>query len=173
MSEESKIADPELNRDVAAENVAPAAQDDNDGPEEEGEGASKKKKSKKAKLKKALGRDGDTSEAGSSSNPSSKLTDGMLEQLMEMNPSLRSEVANMDKSEAAEKLKSLDVASLMTGLVYYVLKAYNTSTDPLSVCEREESKRYGVVQVLANSACASLRSVSCPGGASVMLSMVR
>ena len=81
----------------------------------------KKKKSKKAKLKKALGvgrgENGDSDGAGSSSNPASKLTAGMVEQLLEMNPSLRSEVADMDKEKAAETLKKLDVADLLTGMV--------------------------------------------------------
>ena len=132
MSEESKIADEELNRDVAADNLTSSAQsksDDADQGEGDGhiaqgndeESAGKKKKSKKSKLKKALGKDDDQTEASSSSNPSSRLTTGMVEQLMEMNPSLKNEVANMDKNEAAEKLRSLDVASLLTGMVYFTL----------------------------------------------------
>jgi len=80
----------------------------------------KKKKSKKAKLKKALGVDShDDKEAGSSSNlnPASKLTNGMVEQLLEMNPSLKSEVEGMDKNNAAEAVRKLDVADLLTGMV--------------------------------------------------------
>ena len=82
----------------------------------------KKKKSKKAKLKKAFGVGTKEDEGGegssSSSNPASKLTPGMVEQLLEMNPSLKSEVAGMNKDKAAETLKKLDVADLLTGMVF-------------------------------------------------------
>ena len=78
----------------------------------------KKKKSKKAKLKKALGVESSQSkEASSSSNPASKLTNGMVEQLLEMNPSLKSEVSGMDKNNAAEAVKKMEVADLLTGMV--------------------------------------------------------
>lgn len=81
----------------------------------------KKKKSKKAKFKQAFGVGGseDVHEhtPSSSSNPASKLTPGMVEQLLEMNPSLKSEVAGMDKETAAQALKKLDVADLLTGMV--------------------------------------------------------
>lgn len=80
----------------------------------------KKKKSKKAKLKKALGVGGhEDKEAGSSSNsnPASKLTNDMVEQLLEMNPSLKSEVEGMDKNNAAEAVRKMDVADLLTGMV--------------------------------------------------------
>lgn len=80
----------------------------------------KKKKSKKAKLKKALGVDGDEDkEAGSSSNPNpaSKLTNDMVEQLLEMNPSLKGEVEGMDRNNAAEAVRKMDVADLLTGMV--------------------------------------------------------
>lgn len=85
--------------------------------------STKKKKSKKAKLKKAFGvgaKDDDSAEgSSSSSNPASKLTPGMVEQLLEMNPSLKSEVAGMNKDKAAEALKKLDVADLLTGMVIF------------------------------------------------------
>lgn len=81
----------------------------------------RKKKSKKARLKKAFGVDNsdDASTEGSSSatNPASKLTTGMVEQLLQMNPSLKSEVAGMNKEKAAETVKKLDVADLLTGMV--------------------------------------------------------
>jgi len=83
----------------------------------------KKKKSKKAKLKKALGMDShEDKEAGSSSNPNpaSKLTNGMVEQLLEMNPSLKSEVEGMDRNNAAEAVRKMDVADLLTGMVGYL-----------------------------------------------------
>lgn len=85
--------------------------------------STKKQKSKKAKLKKAFGvgaKDDDGAEgSSSSSNPASKLTPGMVEQLLEMNPSLKSEVAGMNKDKAAEALKKLDVADLLTGMVIF------------------------------------------------------
>ena len=89
-----------------------------------GAAAAKKKKSKKAKIKSALGvsRSDDGSseskigDSSSSSNPASKLTNGMVEQLLEMNPSLKSEVHGMNKEQAAAKIKKLDVSDLLTGL---------------------------------------------------------
>ena len=135
MPEESKVADPKVDEEAANE----ALNDSADGPTEQdsaeevepadskdtdtiaADAATTKKKSKKAKLKKVLGvkskDDGEKDAAGSSSNPASKLTSGMVEQLLEMNPSLKSEVAGMDKEKAAEKLKTLDVADLLTGMV--------------------------------------------------------
>lgn len=81
----------------------------------------KKKRSKKAKLKKAFGSrksaDASVEESSTSANPASKLTPGMVEQLLEMNPSLKSEVAGMNKEKAAQTLKKLDVADLLTGMV--------------------------------------------------------
>ncbi len=107
---------------------------DNDGDEESADNSNadpvasvssaKKKKSKKAKLKKAFGLGGSEDGVGggssSSPNPASKLTPEMVEQLLQMNPSLKSEVAGMDKETAAETLKKLDVADLLTGMVSLV-----------------------------------------------------
>lgn len=80
-----------------------------------------KKKSKKTKIKKLLGGGGgenDEGEAsGSSANPASKLTSDMVEQLLQMNPSLKSELEGMDKEKAAEAVKKLDVSDLLTGFV--------------------------------------------------------
>jgi glycylpeptide N-tetradecanoyltransferase len=76
----------------------------------------KKKKSKKSKVKKALGLGGGGGDPGGS-NPASKLTPGMVEQLLEMNPSLKGEVAGMNKEKAAEVLKKLEVGDLLTGMV--------------------------------------------------------
>lgn len=80
-----------------------------------------KKRSKKAKLKKAFGSrksaDANVEGSSASANPASKLTPGMVEQLLEMNPSLKSEVAGMNKEKAAQTLKKLDVADLLTGMV--------------------------------------------------------
>lgn len=132
--EESKIVDPkadeEVVKDVLEQSTSgnadqDSAEDvestDNKGSDAVAAGSTdKKKKSKKAKLKQALGvgnkDDEDKESSGSSSNPASKLTSGMVEQLLEMNPSLKSEVAGMDKEKAAETLKKLDVADLLTGM---------------------------------------------------------
>ena len=77
---------------------------------------SKKKKSKKARLKKALGVADQEEVPSSSSNPASKLTPEMVEQLLEMNPSLKGELSGMDKDTAAETLRTLEVADLLTGM---------------------------------------------------------
>ena len=121
MTEESKIADSRLGREVVAEaSQGQGCEEDAEtqgaaGAEDVAQGSiERKKRSKKAKLKKALtGKDG----ADGSLDHTSKLTSGMLEQLLEMNPSLKSEVAGMDKDKAAEKLKKLDVADMLTGMV--------------------------------------------------------
>ena len=118
MTEESKEADPVANVEALEE----ALTDHDSEGEEAGastdkpaEGASKKKKKgKKSKLKKALGVS--SSEDGSSAKPAQKLTDEMVEQLLEMNPSLKAEIAGMDKKTATEALKNLDVADLLSGM---------------------------------------------------------
>ena len=133
MSQESKIIDPEVDEEIisevvsaaAANGINPVVEDESDEEELKdpaGEDAlaatskSKKKKSKKSRMKKALGiKESDGGSSGSS-NPASKLTPEMVEQLLEMNPSLKGEVAGMDKEKAAEKLKTLDVADLLTGM---------------------------------------------------------
>lgn len=114
----TKLADNENNNDEADDDE-PA---DNTSTDAVAVGSStKKKKSKKAKLKKAFGvsgsEDGNAEGSSGSANPASKLTTGMVEQLLEMNPSLKSEVAGMNKEKAAQTLKKLDVADLLTGMV--------------------------------------------------------
>ena len=130
MSEESKEVDLQVAVEAVEEtldsNTKTANQDEVSGEDDGGDSTNtdkvasssteKKKKSKKAKLKKALGA-GDKGNEPDGSNPASKLTTGMVEQLLEMNPSLKSEVAGMDKEKAAETLKKLDVADLLTGMV--------------------------------------------------------
>ncbi|KAL8905683.1 MAG: hypothetical protein Q9171_006578 [Xanthocarpia ochracea] len=133
MAEESKEVDTRLDAEVvnetAEEDTDVLSNEDGDDDEAaEGESpdavaagsSAKKKKSKKAKIKKALGiinkEDGEASGSSSPPNPASKLTTGMMEQLLEMNPSLKGEVAGMEKEKAAEALKKLDVADLLTGM---------------------------------------------------------
>ena len=132
MTEESKLTDPKVEADAAKDLLGQSSTTDQDSAEDVGASDSKdpdsvaagseakKKRSKKAKLKKALGvssKDGDRGASESSSNPASKLTSNMVEQLLEMNPSLKSEVSGMNKDEATEKLKKIDVADLLTGMV--------------------------------------------------------
>lgn len=142
MSEESKEIDPAVNADAIKEisegnenevvsgedaDVADDAEAENDDAVAAGSSA-KKKSSKRAKIKKALGAlskdDGAAGSSGSSANPASKLTTEMVEQLLEMNPSLKNEVAGMDKEKAADTLKKLDVADLLTGMVRILWKAW-------------------------------------------------
>lgn len=132
--EESKVVDPRIEEEAAKEvldqsNNGATNQDSAEELESTDSkdmdavaagSAARKKKSKKAKLRQALGvgkkENEDIEASGSSSNPASKLTSGMVEQLLEMNPSLKGEVAGMDKETAAETLKKLDVADLLTGM---------------------------------------------------------
>lgn len=133
MSEESKEIDPngrKLAHDAVSTLQSPRIgendvdEDSLDNPHADtipSASPAKKKKSKKAKFKQAFGVGGSEEDhentPSSSSNPASKLTPGMVEQLLEMNPSLKSEVAGMDKKTAAQALKKLDVADLLTGMV--------------------------------------------------------
>ncbi|KAI4179258.1 MAG: hypothetical protein L6R41_007950 [Letrouitia leprolyta] len=135
MTEESKEVDPtpnaeavrEVSESIENENTSGGEVDEEnhveagDSQDATAAGSStKKKKSKKSKIKKALGAsskdDGAVGNSSSSANPASKLTTEMVEQLLEMNPSLKGEVAGMDKEKAAETLKKLDVADLLTGM---------------------------------------------------------
>ena len=134
MSEESKFVDPEANRqaakDVLGESVK-GIRDPDSGDEIEStadkatdavaaDSATKKKKSKKAKLKKAFGvghgSDADNEVSSNSSKATSKLTGDMVEQLLEMNPSLEGEVAGMSKDKRAQAVKQMDVSDLLTGM---------------------------------------------------------
>lgn len=173
MSEESKEIDPKVDESVVEDVVTSQVSNatDNDEADEEestdititnpdavaAASSAKKKKSKKAKLKKAFGvgngEDGGGEGSSSSSNPASKLTTSMVEQLLEMNPSLKSEVAGMDKEKAAATLKKLDVADLLTGMVIHAecLIVFAALTQK-QVREWKKSKRYGFIQILADSA---------------------
>jgi len=130
MSEESPITDPKLDQEALQDSLQTQDHDEDVDDLEAAGGtntdevaagsATKKKKSKKAKLKKAFGvgnhNDGDKEVSGGSPAPGNKLTSGMVEQLLEMNPSLKSEVEGMDKDKATETLKKLDIADLLTGM---------------------------------------------------------
>ena len=133
MSQESKLVDPEVDKESISEVIATATssgktaviedeseeEEPNDPANEDSVAASsktKKKKSKKARMRKALGIKEPEESSSGSSNPASKLTPEMVEQLLEMNPSLKGEVAGMGKEKAADMLKRLDVADLLTGM---------------------------------------------------------
>ena len=139
MSEESKEIDPKVDKEnlegSLKEKSTEISAEDQSGDDEPAAGAApdavatsstaKKKKSKRAALKKKIlggggSEHGDGEPSESSSNPASKLTTDMVEQLLEMNPSLKSEVAGMDRDQAAEAVKKLDVSDLLTGMVKYI-----------------------------------------------------
>lgn len=126
MASESKPVDPIVSQEAAEEAVEELGNEEESGGEEDVENETqdatttsakaKKKRSKKAKMKKLLGAQYSSVDAGASSNPASKLTPGMVDQLLEMNPSLKGEVAGLNKDMAVDKLKKLDVADLITGM---------------------------------------------------------
>lgn len=138
MNTESKVVDPEAEEEATKEVLGQSGTSDHDSGEDvdttqdinptnskdpdsvAAASEAKKKKSKKAKLKKALGvgskQDGDKDAGEGSSNPARKLTSKQVEQLLEMNPALKSEVAGMDKEKASETIKKMDVSDLLTGM---------------------------------------------------------
>ena len=75
----------------------------------------KKRKSKKKKVVEAI-----TGKKDSAPDPpkplGSKMTPETLNALLEMNPSLKGELSSMNKQQAAELLKKMDVSELLTGL---------------------------------------------------------
>ena len=52
----------------------------------------------------------------SSEKSGSKISHGDAEKLLALNPALQRELAGMDKEKAAEKLRKMDIAELLTGL---------------------------------------------------------
>ncbi|KIV77643.1 hypothetical protein PV11_09430 [Exophiala sideris] len=75
----------------------------------------KKKKSKKSKLVAAL-TGNKSSEPAESSQPAAKLSDDHVKKLLDMNPSLKGELAGVPPAKAAEILKKMDAAQLLSGL---------------------------------------------------------
>ena len=159
MSEQSKEVDPQVEAEVITElnganggeknkHQATMEKDTEDADDTVADvtatsSMSKKKKSKKSKLKQVLGAREDVKpeEAPTSLSPARKLTPGMIEQLLEMNPSLKSEVEGMDKEQAAERLKKLDVADLLTGMASLVcLLAQRTGADVLQSVSGKNQK---------------------------------
>ena len=179
MTEESKEVDPRVDAEVVRdilnnlEEGTDSLSNEEGDEEETAEGeapdavaagsSARKKKSKRAKVKKALGivkkEDGEASASSGSANPASKLTPEMVEQLLEMNPSLKGEVVGLDKEKAAEALKKLDVADLLTGMVRaFPLTTFSTLMGN-TVGERKESEGHGILQVLADSTRTQIWSV--------------
>ena len=104
MPSESKEVDHQASEEAAKEAVAEVKQgaEEQDGQalDEDPDVAAAqktKKKSKKGKMKAAL-------------------TDGMAEEVLEMNPALKNELAGSPE-KAADALKKLDVSQLLTGMV--------------------------------------------------------
>ena len=104
MTSESKEVDPSISEQAAKEAVAEVKEgaEEQDGPvsedNEAAAAASKaKKKSKKGKMKNVL-------------------TNSMAEEVLEMNPALKSEIAGSSE-KAVDALKKLDVSQLLTGMV--------------------------------------------------------
>lgn len=71
----------------------------------------KKKKSKKAKVAAVLG-----IKDGESSKPATKMSDASIQTLLEHNPALKGELANLPPEKAQEILRKMDVNELLTGL---------------------------------------------------------
>ncbi|RVX73904.1 Glycylpeptide N-tetradecanoyltransferase [Exophiala mesophila] len=80
-----------------------------------------KKRSKKSKLLSAVTGDkstesGEASSSTSSAKPAAKLSDESIKTLLDINPSLKGELAGLSPDKAQEVLKKLDVSELLTGL---------------------------------------------------------
>ncbi len=77
----------------------------------------KKKKSKKSKIVSALtGNKSSEPAESSSSQPASKLSNDHIKQLLEMNPTLKGELAGMPTEKAAEALRKMDLQELLSGM---------------------------------------------------------
>ena len=109
--------------DPKSQDPAPHNDSDNEEEEEEAEGAvagadKKKKKKKKSKKKKAA-----ASDAGpSSAQPTSKLSDAQLQQLLALNPALSNEIKAQGSSSGApnqnvvDLLRQMNLQEILTGL---------------------------------------------------------
>jgi glycylpeptide N-tetradecanoyltransferase len=84
------------------------------GTQEVGEGAAKKKK--KTKRKKIADAVTGKKDAGEPSKPASQMSDSSIQTLLEMNPSLKGELAGMPPAQAQEMLKKMDINQLLTGM---------------------------------------------------------
>ena len=135
MTAESKEVNVKVDQETLQETLglstdgAPSGvqKDGDDGESKGGEGlaaaeaSEKKKKSKKDKLLKKLasGKNGNEGPL-STETAGQKLTPGMMDQLLEMNPSLKGELSGLDKGKQVEAIKKLDVADLMSGMAWMI-----------------------------------------------------
>lgn len=87
-----------------------------DGESGSGGGASALAASLKKKAKKNKNNNGAEGGEGSDTKPASRITENMAESLLELNPSLKAELSGVGKDKAADILRKMDVADLMTGL---------------------------------------------------------
>lgn len=180
MSEQSKIIDTEPTKEAIEDLSRPdhnTDESDEDGSvpsltngSSAASSTAKKKKSRKAKLKKILGgssHDAQVEESQDPSNGAGQLTPGMVGQLLQMNPSLKGDVAGLNHEQAAEALKKLDAADLLTGMVWspsHELVKYVKLTPYILVHLREKSKGYGILQILADPTRSTIWSVCCYRG---------
>ena len=65
---------------------------------------------------KGKGKEKATEDGSSGEKSGSKISQGDAEKLLALNPALQRELAGMDKEKAAEKLRKMDIAELLTGL---------------------------------------------------------
>ncbi|KAF2840518.1 glycylpeptide N-tetradecanoyltransferase [Patellaria atrata CBS 101060] len=125
MSEESKPVDSQATAEAVketlaeAQNAAESSHDEDEGEAEPSSGAptaakSKKKKSKKAKLKAAL----TGSQVSSSSSSEPQLSAGQLQQVLQANPALKSELETLggDQKKIEEMMRKLKASDLLTGM---------------------------------------------------------
>jgi glycylpeptide N-tetradecanoyltransferase len=99
---------------VGGLNEAGDVEDDANNVEASAGGPTSKKKKKKL-LGKLFNKDSE-GQGPADVKSESKLTPEAIQSLLQMNPSLRAEIAGMDKPNAAETLRSMNVADFLTGL---------------------------------------------------------
>ncbi|KIW84243.1 hypothetical protein Z517_03493 [Fonsecaea pedrosoi CBS 271.37] len=81
-----------------------------------GKAKKKKKRSKKSKLVSAITGKKSPEEPTDPSKPASSLAGDSLENLLDMNPALKGELAGLSPEKANELLKKMDVSQLLSGL---------------------------------------------------------
>ena len=136
MAEESKEVDVKIDQEAGQETLGISTDSASNGVGKDGnvekgresedlvaaDASEKKKKSKKDKLKKLVGGKSGNENPPPTETAGQKLTPGMVDQLLEMNPSLKGELSGLDKGKQVEAIKKLDVADLMSGMVRAVLR---------------------------------------------------
>ncbi|KAL6243816.1 glycylpeptide N-tetradecanoyltransferase [Rhinocladiella similis] len=76
----------------------------------------KKKRSKRSKIVSAITGNKASEAAESSSQPAAKLSNDHIKQLLEMNPTLKGELAGMPTEKAADVLRKMDLQQLLSGM---------------------------------------------------------